>query len=227
MLATTSIGAVWSSSSPDFGIKGVLDRFSQIKPKIIFAADGYCYNGKRFNSLDKLNHIVKNLPTVQKVVIIEYLNEKPDLSNKALSILYKEFIDCDPEPLYFEQLPFDHPLYIMYSSVQADYLNQLSIQQAVPLIQHLKELYFHCDMDRSECIFYFTTCGWMMWNWLVSSLSIGSTIVLFDGSPFYPNSKEMWKLVERLDISIFGTSAKYIDACRRIRYDTIKICRPI
>jgi len=214
MLATTSIGAVWSSSSPDFGIKGVLDRFSQIKPKIIFAADGYCYNGKRFNSLDKLNHIVKNLPTVQKVVIIEYLNENPELSNKDSTVLYQEFIDCDPEPLYFEQLPFDHPLYIMYSSGTTGLPKSIVHSAGGTLIQHLKELYFHCDMDREDCIFYFTTCGWMMWNWLVSSLSIGSTIVLFDGSPFYPNSKEMWKLVERLDISIFGTSAKYIDACR-------------
>ena len=214
MLATASIGAIWSSSSPDFGTKAVLNRFTQIKPKVIFAADGYFYNGKSYDSLKKLDEIAKKLPSLQKVVVIEYLNEKPELSNIISSVGYKDFINCDPEPLSFEQLPFDHPLYIMYSSGTTGLPKSIVHSAGGTLIQHLKELYFHCDLAREDCIFYFTTCGWMMWNWLVSALSIGSTIVQFDGSPFYPDGKELWKLSEQLDITIFGTSAKYIDACK-------------
>tara|TARA_Y200000002_G_C22671323_1_gene660160 strand:- start:183 stop:2123 length:1941 start_codon:yes stop_codon:yes gene_type:complete len=213
MLATSSIGAVWSSCSPDFGIKGVLDRFSQIEPKVIFSADGYQYNGKYYDSLKKLNGILKELPTVQKVILIND-HKMIDMNFKTEYISYKEILECTPNPLQFEQLPFDHPLYIMYSSGTTGLPKSIVHSSGGTLLQHMKELHFHCDLKREDTIFYFTTCGWMMWNWLVSSLSIGSTVVLFDGSPFYPDGKEMWKLAEELEFSVFGTSAKYIDACR-------------
>ena len=213
MLATSSIGAVWSSCSPDFGIKGVLDRFSQIEPKVIFSSDGYRYNGKYHDSLKKLNGILKELPTVQKVILIND-DKRIDMNFKTEFISYKEILECTPNPLQFEQLPFDHPLYIMYSSGTTGLPKSIVHSSGGTLLQHMKELHFHCDLKREDTIFYFTTCGWMMWNWLVSALSIGSTVVLFDGSPFYPDGKEMWKLAEELEFSVFGTSAKYIDACR-------------
>jgi len=213
MLATSSIGAIWSSSSPDFGINGVLDRFVQIEPKVIFAARGYQYNGKNFDSIQKLNSILEKLPTVEKVIIVD--DKRSDKSNSIKdSIDYNLLLDCDPDPLEFKQLPFDHPLYIMYSSGTTGLPKSIVHSAGGTLLQHMKELHFHCDMTRNDTIFYFTTCGWMMWNWLISSLSIGSTIVLFDGSPFYPSGKEMWHLSDELEITIFGTSAKYIDACK-------------
>ena len=213
MLATTSIGAVWSSCSPDFGIKGVLDRFSQIEPKIIFSTNGYCYNGKHYDLLKKLKSILKDLPTVENVVLIDdKTSSKIDFDEQFIS--YQEFMNCDPEPLAFEQVSFDHPLYIMYSSGTTGLPKSIVHSVGGTLLQHLKELHFHCDLKREDSIFYFTTCGWMMWNWLVSSLSIGATIVLYDGSPFFPDGKQMWNLAEKMEISIFGTSAKYIEACK-------------
>ena len=213
MLATSSLGAVWSSCSPDFGTNGVLDRFSQIEPKVIFSAYGYRYNGKHYDSLKKLNGVLKELPTVQKVILIDNHNSD-EINPKFEFISYNEILDSNPKPIQFEQLPFDHPLYIMYSSGTTGLPKSIVHSAGGTLLQHLKELHFHCDLKREDTIFYFTTCGWMMWNWLVSALSIGSTIVLYDGSPFYPDGKEMWKLAEELKFSVFGTSAKYIDACR-------------
>ena len=214
MLASASIGAIWSSSSPDFGIKGVLDRFSQIEPKIIFAANGYVYNGKTFDSLDKLQSILTNLPSVEKVVVVGYTEENPDISQIENAILYSDFTSKSPYPLEFEQLPFDHPLYIMYSSGTTGLPKSIVHSAGGTLIQHMKELQLHCDLIREDTIFYFTTCGWMMWNWLASSLSIGATVVLFDGSPFHPDGNAMWKMIDELDITVFGTSAKFIDACK-------------
>ena len=210
MLATTSIGAIWSSSSPDFGIKGVLDRFSQIEPKVLFAANGYFYNGKSHDSLEKLKSILHELPSVEKVVVIPYSDEDPDICIISNSILFSDFIDNDEEEIEFEQLPFDHPLYIMYSSGTTGLPKSIVHGAGGTLLQHLKELQLHCDLCEQDTIFYFTTCGWMMWNWLVSSLVTGASLVLYDGAPFFPDANAMWKMAEELGITVFGTSAKFI-----------------
>ena len=222
MLSVTSIGAIWSSSSPDFGVKGVLDRFKQIKPKVIFTADGYRYNGKIFDSTKKITKILKNLSSIEKTILINNINSKTNISQIPNCIYYNDFISKKPNPLKFEQLPFDHPIYILYSSGTTGLPKSIVHSSGGTLIQHIKELKLHCDIRRSDCIFYFTTCGWMMWNWLISSLSIGSSIVLYDGSPFYPNGYTLWNLAEELKISIFGTSAKFIDACKKNDIKPIK-----
>ncbi len=222
MLATASIGAIWSSSSPDFGIKGVLDRFTQIKPKVLFAANGYYYNGGKFDSLEKLNSILDQLPSVDHVVVTPYTESNPDISSVKNGILWDKFTDSNPSPLKFEQLPFQHPLYIMYSSGTTGLPKSIVHGAGGTLIQHLKELRLHCNIYPEDTIFYFTTCGWMMWNWLVSNLAIGAAIVLYDGSPLQPNSNAMWDMVDELGITHFGTSAKYIDACRQEGLSPIK-----
>ena len=213
MLATASIGAIWSASSPDFGIKGVLDRFSQIKPKFLFAANGYSYNGKSFDSLEKLRGILEDLPSVEKVILIPYTEKDFDISNISHAVYYEDFVDRNNyDDLVFAQLPFNHPLYIMYSSGTTGLPKSIVHSAGGTLIQHLKELKLHVDLDRDDTIFYFTTCGWMMWNWLVSSLATGATVVLYDGSPLHPDSSTMWMLVQDLGITVFGTSAKFITA---------------
>ena len=213
MLAATSMGAVWSSCSPDFGIKGVLDRFGQIKPKILFVADGYFFKGNRFDSLERVADILKELPSVEKVVVVPYTQERPDISGIPKAVHYDDFksgregLEVD-----FLQLPFGHSLYIMYSSGTTG-LPKCMVQSAGGvLIHHLKELVLHTDLSRDDTIFYFTTCGWMMWNWLVSSLAVGATLVLFDGNPFHPEPGTLWELAEQEGITVFGTSAGYIAA---------------
>ncbi|MBW2594093.1 MAG: acetoacetate--CoA ligase, partial [Deltaproteobacteria bacterium] len=214
MLAAASIGATWSSCSPDFGIKGVLDRFGQIKPKILFTANGYSFKGKKIDSLERIGQILTQLPSIRKVVVVPYTEQSPDISRIPNAVLYSDFKSNAATDLEikFEQLPFEHPLYIMYSSGTTG-LPKCMVQSAGGILLHqMKELVLHTDLKREDVIFYFTTCGWMMWNWLTCSLAVGSTLVLFDGNPFYPHPGALWEMAEKEKITIFGTSAGYIAA---------------
>ncbi len=211
MLAATSIGAIWSSCSPDFGIKGVLDRFGQIEPKILFTANGYYYNGKSHDSLGKIGGIIKELPSIRKVVVIPYTEERTDISAIPNAVHYGDFISKEKGlRITFEQLPFDHPVYIMYSSGTTGLPKCMVHGAGGTLVQHLKELMLHCDLKREDKLYYFTTCGWMMWNWLVSGLAVGATLILYDGSPFYPDPGVIFKLAQDEKMTILGTSARYI-----------------
>jgi len=215
MLAASSIGAIWSSCSPDFGFQGVMDRFGQIEPRVLFTADGYRYNGKGFDSLSKVKEIEEALLSIESIVVVPYLERSPDISALEKGILYGELFQPSDDEIDFEQLPFDHPLFILYTSGTTGVPKCMVHGAGGTLIQHLKEQMLHGDLRREDRIFYFTTCGWMMWNWLVSALAVGATVMLFDGSPFYPDSGELWRYAEEERITVFGTSAKYITALEK------------
>jgi acetoacetyl-CoA synthetase len=211
MLAATSIGAVWSSCSPDFGIKGVLDRFGQIKPRVLFTADGYWFKGKKLDSLERVSHILSKLPGIEKCVVIPYTDKDPMIEGLPNSIHYRDFKSRESNSeIEFEHVPFDHPLYIMYSSGTTGLPKCMVQSVGGVLINQLKELILHTDLKREDTIFYYTTCGWMMWNWLVASLGVGATLVLYDGNPFHPDPGVLWKMAQNEKVTIFGTSAGYI-----------------
>jgi len=217
MLATASLGAIWSSCSPDFGIGGVLDRFGQIEPKVLFTCDGYAYAGKAVDSVERIKGVLEQLPSVRRVVLVPYLHQHPDPQRLPQGVLWSAFCAVH-EPLRFAQLPFDHPLYILYSSGTTGAPKCIVHGAGGTLLQHLKELVLHTDLKHDDAIFYFTTCGWMMWNWLVSGLGVGATVVLYEGSPFHPDPGVLWRLAEEEGVAAFGTSAKYLAALEKAGY---------
>ena len=247
MLATASLGAIWSSCSPDFGVKGVLDRFGQIEPRVLFTADGYRYAGKEIDSLDRVREIVDQIPAIERVVVVPYLSDSPVIGGVPKASFWEDFRgQTSPSTGHggavpshesrvtsheresrvtshggesrvtsHERFPFDHPLYIMYSSGTTGLPKCMVHGAGGTLIQHLKEHQLHTDLRREDRIFYFTTCGWMMWNWLASALATGSTIILYDGAPLAPNPNILWDMAQAERISVFGTSAKYIAAAEK------------
>ncbi|HSB54164.1 MAG TPA: AMP-binding protein, partial [Gemmatimonadales bacterium] len=211
MLAAASLGAVWSSCSPDFGANGVLDRFGQIRPKVLICADGYRYAGKAIDSLARVREVQARLPGIERLVIVPYLHARPDLSGLPRAERWDDFLAPHRRETVpaFVRLPFDHPLYIMYSSGTTGLPKCMVHGAGGTLLQHLKELVLHTDLGREDRLFYFTTCGWMMWNWLVSGLAAGATVVLYDGAPLTPPAV-LWDMAADEGVSIFGTSAKYL-----------------
>jgi acetoacetyl-CoA synthetase len=214
MLAATSIGAIWSSCSPDFGINGVVDRFGQIAPKVLFCADGYFYNGKRFDSLDAVGGVLKQISSIEKTVVVPFTRDDVDIGGLGNGVMWQDImvpnarLNCTPTE-------FNHPLYIMYSSGTTGVPKCIVHGAGGTLIQHIKEHSLHCDIGPEDRVFYFTTCGWMMWNWLVSALTAGATIILYDGSPFLDDGRGLWKMAEDEAVTVFGTSAKFISALEK------------
>lgn len=229
MLAAASLGAIWSSCSPDFGVGGVVDRFGQIEPKVLVVVDGYVYAGKRFETLERVKEMLPQLPSVQRVVVVPLLSQgdtSPDQASPDQVLAeatpgpaftswsdYLQVADADVPELEFLEVPFDHPLFIMYSSGTTGVPKCIVHGHGGTLLQHMKELVLHCDLREGERLFYFTTCGWMMWNWMVSALGVGATVVLCEGNPGYPDLGRLWRLAQDVGVDVFGTSPKFLAAC--------------
>ncbi|MCZ6466205.1 MAG: acetoacetate--CoA ligase [Alphaproteobacteria bacterium] len=223
MLAASSIGAVWSSCSPDFGVQGVVDRFGQIEPKVLFAADGYYYNGKSHDCLGKLAEILNRMPPVARTVIVPYMRAAPPLDGLPGAVMLDDFIaGFEAGEIAFRRLPFNHPLYILYSSGTTGAPKCMVHGAGGTLLQHAKEHLLHCDIKPGDRVFYFTTCGWMMWNWLASVLACQATLLLYDGSPFHPDGNVVFDLADAEAMTLLGTSAKFIDAVRKAGLEPIK-----
>ena len=214
-LGTAAVGAVWSSCSPDFGVRGVLDRFGQIGPRIFLTADAYFYGGRTHDSLDKAAAAVASLPSVSRAIVIPYVNERPDVSRVPNAVSWDDFCGGDDATLTFERFPFNHPLYILFSSGTTGIPKCIVHGAGGTLLQHVKEHRLHCDVKAGDRVFYFTTCGWMMWNWLVSALASEATLLLYDGSPFHPDGRVLFDWADSSGMTLFGTSAKYIDSLQK------------
>ncbi len=212
MLASASLGAVWSSCSPDFGVSGVLDRLGQIEPRVLFSVDSYFYNGKTLGLLDRVAEIRAGLPSLEATVVAPFCDESPSLEKLPGALRFDELVREPGAELRFERFPFAHPLYVLYSSGTTGVPKCIVHGAGGTLLKHLVEQRLHCDLRRDDRLFYFTTCGWMMWNWLISGLASEATLLLYDGSPFWPESQRLWDLADAERVTIFGTSAKYIDA---------------
>ncbi len=216
-LATVALGGIWSSCSPDFGVNGILDRFGQIAPKVLVACDGYYYNGRAFDLGDKLAEVVGRLPEVEVVLLIDYIDKAGEIARRIpKAVTLEAFMGAHaPAPIAFAQLPFDHPLYILFSSGTTGVPKCIVHRAGGVLLKHLSEQQLHCDLKDSDRLFYFTTCGWMMWNWLVSGLATGATLLLYDGSPAFPDETALFDFAQDEAMTIFGTSAKFIDALKK------------
>jgi acetoacetyl-CoA synthetase len=211
MLAATSLGAIWSSCATDIGPAAAIERLGQVEPKAMITADGYFYKGKVFDTLEHAAEVARGIPSLEKVIVVSYTRERPDISQIPNAVHYADFLSKEDQlQIEFEQLPFDHPLYIMFSSGTTGKPKCMVQGAGGVLINHLKELLLHTDLKRNDRIFYITSCSWMMWNWLISSLAVGATIVLYDGNPNYPDTDAMWKLIQDEQVTIFGCSASYL-----------------
>lgn len=226
MLAATSLGAVWSSCSPDFGAPGVIDRFGQIEPKVLFATDGYFYNGKTIDIREKVAEVLASLPTVRATVIVPYTSAKPSVDGlSGAQVLEEAIAPFSEAPPEFTQVPFNHPLFILYSSGTTGKPKCIVHGTGGTLLQHVKEHRLHCDIKPGDRVFYFTTCGWMMWNWLMTALASEATLLLYDGSPFYPSGKALFDYADDERMTFFGTSAKFIQALQKNEEEPVRTHR--